>query len=360
MVFVTEDVRIEADIFDELAEVCSSPGYVHAIAYLCFRDNTIKYSDKVTTDAVLQQFSMDRLVRTEISTLIGLTCKTKIDLSLPSPDVIQKYIDKTDGLLKEIHQSMMVSPSSLFDPDKIGDNTFNPFTNGDVLRETIFYGGEAAYHFQYRDLSKEKYKKDNDWFVEKRGFSIQQAIDDVTSIQTIQGEKINDVMEGLVDKDPSEWSFLPAYTFSLEEVSNIANIDTAIAKSVVDSFVAPVDMASFGALDDFNPINAYPIIKVTDNEYLLFQHYSLVEALYETPFFWFNSDDEYKQNAMRHRGEFTEEFSADRLKLVFGEKRVFSNIDIYDSKNIRAGEIDVLVVFANRAIILQAKSKNLL
>jgi hypothetical protein len=46
------------------------------------------------------------------------------------------------------------------------------------------------------------------------------------------------------------------------------------------------------------------------------------------------------------------------LKLVFGKERVFSNIDIYNSKD-KAGEIDVLVVFADRAIILQAKSKKL-
>ncbi len=84
-----------------------------------------------------------------------------------------------------------------------------------------------------------------------------------------------------------------------------------------------------------------------------------MEALYETPFFWFNADDKYKNAAMRHRGEFTEEFSGERLKLVFGEGRVFKNIDIVDSKKIKAGEIDVLVVFANRAIVLQAKSKKL-
>ena len=62
---------------------------------------------------------------------------------------------------------------------------------------------------------------------------------------------------------------------------------------------------------------------------------------------------------MKHRGEFTENFSAERLKSVFGKDRVFTNIDIVDSKKSKAGEIDVLVVFANRAIILQAKSKKL-
>ena len=60
-----------------------------------------------------------------------------------------------------------------------------------------------------------------------------------------------------------------------------------------------------------------------------------------------------------HRGEFTERFSSRRLTQVFGEKRVFQNVDIVDAKRNKAGEIDVLVVFANRAIVLQAKSKKL-
>ena len=46
------------------------------------------------------------------------------------------------------------------------------------------------------------------------------------------------------------------------------------------------------------------------------------------------------------------------LSKVFGEKNVYKNIDIYENKK-RVGEIDVLIVFGNRAIILQAKSKKL-
>jgi hypothetical protein len=84
-----------------------------------------------------------------------------------------------------------------------------------------------------------------------------------------------------------------------------------------------------------------------------------MEALYETPFFWFNGDKDYKSIAMKHRGDFAEEFSSEALKRVFGKDNVFLNVDIYDSKKAKAGEIDVLVVFADRAIVLQAKSKKL-
>lgn len=48
-----------------------------------------------------------------------------------------------------------------------------------------------------------------------------------------------------------------------------------------------------------------------------------------------------------------------RLRKVFGAENVLANIDIYESKHTRLGEIDVLVLFGNRALILQAKSKRL-
>ena len=236
---------------------------------------------------------------------------------------MQEYISRTDSLLQELHRSMMPSPQEIFDPSKIGDSDFNPFESGSVLRVSIFYGSESAYHFQYRDFSKDKYRNDGDWLINNKGYSVDQAIKIISSIQVLQNDKINDVLHGLVEKHPDEWSVFEAYTFTAKEVAAKSEIDLDVTRNVIESFVSPVGQGNFQSLDDFNPNNAYPIISLQNDKYLLFQNYSLVEALYETPFFWFNDDDTYKNTAMRHRGEFTEEFSSKRLKLVFGENRVF-------------------------------------
>ena len=121
------EIRDEGVVFSELANLCKSSGYIHAIAYLCFRYNTIVYAGTVSTEEVLQQYSMERPIRTEISTLIGLTCKSELITEIPSPQKLQKYIDKTEALLKEIHHSIMASQAGIFNPDKIGEEGYNPF-----------------------------------------------------------------------------------------------------------------------------------------------------------------------------------------------------------------------------------------
>jgi hypothetical protein len=97
-------MKDEKEIFADLSALCRSPGYVHAIAYLYFRDNMVGYSDEMTAKDMLHLFSMTRLVRTEISTLIGLMIQGEISYALPTPDVLQQYIEQTDALLQEMHK----------------------------------------------------------------------------------------------------------------------------------------------------------------------------------------------------------------------------------------------------------------
>jgi len=64
-------------------------------------------------------------------------------------------------------------------------------------------------------------------------------------------------------------------------------------------------------------------------------------------------------NEATNRGAFTEEFAAERLEKVFGKEHVFRNVDIWEAKGKKIGEIDTLVLFGDRAIVVQAKSKKL-
>lgn len=354
-------VRSEQTIFDELAGLCTLPGYVHAIAYLCSRDNMIWYSGEMKAEDMRHLFSNDRLIRTETSTLIGLMLKGEIDYTIPAPEVLEKYVKSTESLLVEIHHAMSAPIWKNIDPEKIGEKYPNPFTSGTALREPIFYGGESAYSFQYRDFSLRKYASDDPWLVANKGFSIQDARNVVFSLSRLNDEKAINVLRAMQDAPQEPRSFLPGNTFSAQEIADYGHIDPRIVEKVLSAFAVPKDERNgqFKALHDFNIANASPLIRTPDGKYLLFHIYSLVEALYEAPFYWMGADKAYVNTAMQNRGLFTEQFAVERLRQVFGAKNVFANIDIFESKDTKLAEIDVLVLFGNRALILQAKSKRL-
>jgi hypothetical protein len=146
--------RSEKEIFDDLASLCASPGYIHAIAYFCFRDHIIAFGDTLRGEDYAKLFSFDRLIRTEISTLIGLMLRAPRDLKRPEETVLVGYLEHTESLLKELHKALnepgkAAMIAAMADPSK----SANPFTAAEVLREPIFYGAESAYPSQYRDLS---------------------------------------------------------------------------------------------------------------------------------------------------------------------------------------------------------------
>lgn len=287
--------RTEQEIFDELAGLCAAPGYVHAIAFLCFRDNMLKYSGDMTAEDMQPLFSKDRLIRTEISTLLGLTLKHDIDFTPPTPQVVEKYIEATETLLAEFHHAMMASIFQGLDPSSVSDGGIDPFYSGTALREPIFYGGESAYSFQYRDFSPAKYGRDTQWMVANKGFSIQDARNVVHTILQLQNEKAHTTFEAMWGTAPDTWSLLPIYSFTVRDVADRASMDSMLVERILGAFTVSADERNdkFQELHDFNVANATPLIRTPEGNYLLFQVYSLVEALYESPFYWMGADKAY-------------------------------------------------------------------
>jgi uncharacterized protein YchJ len=129
---------------------------------------------------------------------------------------------------------------------------------------------------------------------------------------------------------------------------------------VVRAFCLPAEDRNeqFTGLQEYNATNGMPILSLDNGNYVLFQHYSLLEAIYESPFFWMIGDKAYAPTALSHRGDFAESLALGCLRRVFGQ-HVHANVHVERSKGDERGEIDVLVAFGDRAIVLQAKSKRL-
>lgn len=353
-------IRLEADVFSELGLLCTSPGYIHAIAFFCLRDNSVLYGDTLTAEDLSQNYSRSRLIRTEISTLLGLMATETIDVTHPSTKTIEEYIIRTEALLEELHEAMM---SDGFSPENWADiisSGTNPFENGSALREPIFYGGESAYSFQYTALAPQKYAADAAWLTERKHFNMEQASRFGEALSSLLAEKQVAHIKELKETPPDNWTMLPAFTFTAPELAEKSGIDLATTEAILKAFSFPRTSrnVTFSSLSEFNLTNALPILEIEQGRYALFQFYSLAESLYESPFFWMCADKSYADSALAHRGEFTERFSQDNLTRVFGPSRVLRNVRLWRGKD-EIGEIDTLVLFGHCAIVLQAKSKRL-
>lgn len=355
------EARPEAEVFADLAQLCRSPGYIHALAFFSFRDNLIRFNETLDAEAMESQHAPERLVRTEISTLMGLMVHVPVDYSLPTPDVLQGYIDRSQLLLAEMHHAMSASWFKSFQQIDGELTVTDPFSLGENLREPIFYSGESAYGFQYEALAVEKYYADEPWLLANKGFTAHDAVAAAKAIAAFLTDQQAERARTMLQLPPDEWTMLPASVFHLQDISARCSVPPDRIAAVLDAFSLPQDdrNATFIALNDFNVTNAMPILRREDGSFILIQTYSLLEAVYESPFFWMMADKPYIPKAQEHRGAFTEDFTATALRRVFGPARVYRNIDVYRPNGDRLSEIDVLVVYGNRALVVQAKSKRL-
>ena len=355
-------MRTEQEIFDSLEHLCRSPGYAHALSCICLQENAIALGSELSEADLARFFSHDRLLRTEQSTLVGLLMKQDpVDFLLPSGETMSSYIKQTYELLEELHDTFRNTMADALGqtPRSTGQTDDDPFSRGDVLREPIFYGGDSAYSFQYRDLSIPKYRQDNDWLVKNRGFTIDDARTTVMSIQQILSQKGNAVFRDLLNLPPDQWTLLPSFVLSVEEVSSRSRLSRDIVRRVFNAFsIDGGDQnGQFCTLKDFNIANAKPLIPLDDTRFVLFSFNSLTEAIYVGPYYWMWADRRYRDTAAKNRGRFAERFTIDRFTAVFGEANVYPNVTIGGVRGRPAGEIDVLVVYCDRAIVVQVKSK---
>jgi hypothetical protein len=351
--------RSEKDIFNDLCVLCSSSGYVHALAYLHVRECRIGAMEEIEKNNLSYIFEDIKLMRTEFSVLHGCLIKEPIDYSVPSVSVIEKYCNESDRLLNELHQSMCGLYEATFEKIEKGEMRRERL-DGPCFREPMFYSGDSAYSSQYRDFFVDKYGKDNEWFVKNKHFSISEAYQFALAVKKLLESKFRCFIENIVRNRENPDSCLSAFEFTIEELVHFTKLSSDKISTILSVFVLPDGEINnqYKSAQDYNSINSFPIIKKNET-YIVFDTYSLNESLYQSPFYWMMSDLCYLETAKKNRGAFAEEFSANRLRKVFGDQHVFLNVEIFKKKGQRIGEIDVLVVFGDRIIVLQAKSKQL-
>jgi hypothetical protein len=335
--------RSEKEIFDELALVCSSPGYIHAVAFIAFRDNIVGIKEELSAQDFSKMHSWDRLVRSEFMTLLGLMVKGPISYNQPDEATLKRHVDDSYRLLNELHHAMEQSR---------GPRDY---------REPIFYSGESAYSFQFRDYAVAKYAKDNAWLVANKGFSIEEARNVVHALTVVHNFQMTMVVNLLEDQDSEDLTLLDAFLVDLKQVAEMTRYSLEKARTVLAPFTR-FDCErneGFRSAHDFNVMSGTPLLKCDGDLYALFTHQGLEHSLYDSPYYWMASYHDYKDLAMENRGAFAELFVRDRMAHVFGDYRVWQGVKVRDAAGNDVTDIDILVLFGNRAIVIQAKSKKL-
>lgn len=352
-------MRSEQTIFDDLAHLCTSKGFIHALALLSWRDNVLYLDDGITAESLARTNSPRRLTRTEFTTLVGLLMRAPVDYSLPATEVLTSYLQQGESLLEELHGSMLPADPQKFLAEATDEGAPNPFASGENLREPIFYTAESAYAFQYRDLAPRKYRRDAAWLRTNKRVDIDVAHAVCRCLPELLSEQLRSATSG---RRPAEqWTLLPAFLVSPAELSSRAGCPLDDVRRFLEAFTQPAHESneSFTSLHAFNAAYAYPFIRHGPDTFLMLQYQGAMAAFYETPFYWMLEDDAYVEAASRHRGAFAEELATERLGQVFSKGRVFQNVELRRSRKETLGEIDVLVTFGDRLIVVQAKSKRL-
>lgn len=346
----------EKELIQKLSEVCKKPGYIHALALYTLKSFFIFYGDKLRKNDIAKAHSEDNLIRNEQNLLL-LLIGNHIDETQISFEEITAYIEETRNILHEIHQAINknIFKNVFQHPENIKDSS-SFFLEPEVWREAIFYGPESAYYFQYKELIYSKYINDDQWFKENKGFNIAEGLEIIETIHDLLDFKRS---IGIFNIDRN-LSPIENFSFTIDELINLnAALDLKVIECFIQAFLRPNDhRCKISKIDDFNIVTATPIIGLENGVYFLAHTYSLYESFYESPFYWMNGDKKYCSIASKNRGDFTENIAESHLLRVFDKSHVYKNINIYDGKE-KISEIDVLVVFSNYAIILQAKSKKL-
>ncbi len=112
----------------------------------------------------------------------------------------------------------------------------------------------------------------------KKGFSIEDMGRVTKYIIEIQLEKLSVFHVMQFDKKLEELTTLNLFMFSVEEIIKKTSLEKEIIQNIIQAFECSnngIDN-NFNTLDDFNISNAYPLISVDKDNYVLFQHYSLL------------------------------------------------------------------------------------
>ena len=352
--------RAQELIASELDTLTAEPGFIYTFSLMVFEFLWM------AVDQMADINWYQRPNSREMSMLLGFLIKQPIDLSsFPSEGIYEVQRECACSLLQEIHLSYAFSPpksgtsTSTVDtksPEDIGREYDLWIRNGDGMVEPIFYSGAGAYDFQYLDMTAQRYSSDSYWLEKHLGTDYDAIIQVARQLKELPEKRVRGLKPPPSFKDFCT-QILATMSFS---ASDLPLGDKTAFNVMVDKFaLSPgLENHSFTSIGERNVIDFKPMVKLGDGRYFLPLFSNLAEAIYESPFYWMIDDRDYKNTALKHRGDATEIITHNLLSKVFTHGATYRNVNVKrGAKDLT--DIDILAVSGNKAVIVQCKSKKL-
>lgn len=289
--------------------------------------------------------NFERIVSFEATLLYFLISNNKtIDLSFNNNKELILLEESIRQLLSEFEHFFMapVIPSNHSTKEEIIKSLQENTLSQPLLAASFLYSGDDAYPSQYPDLIRQRYKLDDQWFVKNLNINVREMLQCmlylITHIPTLS-ETIQDSIQRLIIclQDIPEQLLRPMNIFIKYFATDLGNIEEF-------------------SLENILQFQNKPIIKIDNHHLLLPPPIILMKAVCESPLYWMIKDKNYADKAWQHRGEVTVDMVFQWIRSVFGVQNVFKNVLIKRNRQ-DITDIDILVLFQNKAIVFQIKSK---
>ena len=273
------------------------------------------------------------------------------------PDVLEigdteLLVSRADSLLEELHTNLEIPMRAALQTPPGPAASAHHF--GDVAREFIYYGADSAFAPQYQRFARDRYRPDFEWLLSEKGLSVRPMIEIASWLEKVVSIQVNYLFSR---EDPTPSDLTDAL---LVKKDLLHKAFRGRSERFLECFSLPVHNSNTSFVDPFsyNSANSSPLIDLGSSIYIA-NSYRLYELIYDLPYYWMLADPRYKDAASAHRGEFLENIVAKMMRRCFGEDSVFTNAIIRRDKAHIAAEADVLVVYGEFLLVIQAKSKRL-
>ena len=355
----TQPPRPERDILSDLDQLTQEPGFIYTPCVM------VAQALLMSPDEVADINWYDRPNRQELSLLLGFLVKHQLRLDeFPSEETVEKQKTMAIELLNELHQACgfpQLPEAEATDSDedkfrKIFDAYNEWIESGIGMREPIFYGGDGAYPFQCLEMASERYALDEDWIQSNVGIGFEEIREIANGLEHLFIKRIQNIDFGSTH-DQNCFAILSSMAF---QPSDLPQINRHAMECFLHWFsLKPGEVnQNFNSIGDYNKIHSHPVITLEDGRYWVPILSNLAESIYESPYYWMEKDEEYKDTASKNRGATAEIITRDLLIPAFGSNRVHRGVKVRRGKT-DITDLDTLAISGNKALIVQCKSKKL-